>query len=310
MGQAKLCMLFHSISWACNQNQAVCSSQPARSIQLLLLLVNLLKLPKSVHWSRLHVAVQQRFCRDIKHTKILGRLCVYVGCVCVQPCGLARALPAPLPSQNIWESARTSAPGTGTGVKQRCSCNSLTATGSSGEREEHSCKEKCRLLFFHGVSHAAVFTVAFGMFSRWWFMDIFVFHKGLMFSVSPCLQGEKITCPVLCFPHLHFFIILSLQPIKWALISKSMGVEKLVCCIFISLKLFWSLWSDEKLETAKKKQPEKWGQVNPSHSPPWHHPNIFHFILFSNNNNRKRTFLSSYQVSFVNTQKGDFFFFF
>lgn len=28
-------MLFHSISWACNQNQAVCSSQPTCSIQLL-----------------------------------------------------------------------------------------------------------------------------------------------------------------------------------------------------------------------------------------------------------------------------------
>lgn len=64
-----------------------------------------------------------------------------------------------------------------------------------------------------------------------------------------------------------------------------------------------------KLETAKKKQPEKWGQVNPSHSSPWHHPNIFHFILFSKNNNRKQTFLSSYQVSFVNTQKGNCFLF-
>lgn len=45
------------------------------------------------------------------------------------------------------------------------------------------------------------------------------------------------------------------------------------------------------------------GTNESSHSSPWHLPNIFHFNLFSNNNNRKQNYLSSNQMSFVNAQK-------
>lgn len=121
---------------------------------------------------------------------------------------------------------------------------------------------------------------------------------------------KKNNLPSSLFSSFTFFIFLPLQPIKWAPISKSTGVEKLQFALFSFPWNFFEIHEmmTEKLETAKKKQPEKWGQVNPSHLSPWHHPNIFHFILFSNNNNRKQTFLSSYQVSFVNTQKGNCFF--
>lgn len=175
---------------------------------------------------------------------------------CVQWCRLPRALPAPLLSQNIWESARTSAPGTGHWRQAVLLMQLLSQQQAAVGKGKNGLI--ALLLFFHGVSHAVASTVAFGMFPRWWFMGVIGFHKRLMFSVSPCLQGKNITWPVLCFPHLHFFIALPLQPIK-SHFKKYGGRKATVCCIFISLKLPWSSWNNEKLETAKKKAARKMG---------------------------------------------------
>lgn len=203
-----------------------------------------------------------------------------------------------------------------TDVKQcySCSCSRSNrqqwGKGSTGSLR--SCKEKCRLIFFHGVSHQQLF---FSMYldvgcilvdDLWISLD---FTKVWIFNISPCLGEKKINLPSSLFSSFTFFHYSSIATHQGSSHFKiCRGRKATVWCIFISLKLFWSSWNDEKLETAKKKQPEKWGQVNPSHLSPWHHPNIFHFILFSKNNNRKQTFLSSYQVSFVNTQKGNCFY--
>lgn len=144
--------------------------------------------------------------------------CAYRG-GCAQRCGLARAVPASLLSQhqNICPWHRAPALGVSPALCSRWGKKiHAAATGSSGERTDlsHSWKEKGRLLFFQGTSNAAAFLVVLGIFLRWQFSDILGFHKFLIFSVSPWLQGKKETCPLLCLPHLQLLIISSLQPIK------------------------------------------------------------------------------------------------
>lgn len=178
-------MLFHSISWACNQNQAVCSSQPACSIQLLLLQLNLLKLLQSVHWSHLHVAVHQHFCRDIKYTGILGGFCGGEG-VC-SDVGWPGHCQHPLLSQNIWESARTSAPGTD--HRHQALATALTATGSSGEREEQAddspARKSAGCFSFTVLPMQQLLQLGLGCFLDGDFTKVWIFN------ISPCLEGGE-----------------------------------------------------------------------------------------------------------------------
>lgn len=110
--------------------------------------------------------------------------CVWGG-VCVQRCGLAWALPAPLLSQNIWASARTSAPGTGHWHQAVLLLQLLSqqqaAVGKGKHRLVTLLQGKVQVAFLSWCFPSAAFTVGFGMFPRWGFMDICGFHKGLNF---------------------------------------------------------------------------------------------------------------------------------
>lgn len=166
--------------------------------------------------------------------------CAYQG-GCAQRCGLARAVPASLLSQhqNICPWHRAPALGVSPALCSSWEKKKYTRQQQAAVGKEQTChtpgKKKGRLLFFHGTSNAAAFLVVLGIFLRWQFSDILGFHKFLIFSVSPWLQGKKNLPTSLSssFTTSHYFFIATHQ--VNSRFKKYGGRKARVCCTFISL---------------------------------------------------------------------------